>query len=381
MTVSSDVLDPSDRLKQPVPPTASDTRPPGASPPPDTSLPPGASAPHRSANADYHDLRQQVQQRGLMAPQPGYMAFKIVSTLALLGLGLAWLAMAPNLGLRLLAAAFLAIVFTQIGLVAHDIGHRQTLRSARAAEWLGMIHGNLLLGISRHWWVDKHNRHHSHPNEEDNDPDLDIPFIAFSEEAARERRGLPRLIVRHQAALLFPMMLFQALALRHETARFLLAGRVRHLPVEVLFTIAHVVLYVGFVVLVVPGWEALAVIAVHQALFGLYMASIFAPNHKGMPLWESAGPPDFLRQQVITSRNVRSGIVNDFWYGGLNYQIEHHLFPTMPRNKLREAQAMVKHFCQQRGIPYHETGVLQSYREILAHLSEVSAVLRTRPGA
>ncbi len=316
-----------------------------------------------------------------MAPQPGYMAFKIVSTLAMLVVGLVWLAMAPNLGWRLLAAAFLGIVFTQIGLVAHDIGHRQTLRSVRTAEWLGMIHGNLLLGISRHWWVDKHNRHHSHPNEEDNDPDLDIPFIAFSEEAARERRGLPRLIVRHQALLLFPMMLFQAIALRYETIRFLLAGRVRHQFVEVVFTIAHLGLYLGFVVLVVPGWEALAVVAVHQAIFGLYMASIFAPNHKGMPLWASAGPPDFLRQQVITSRNVRSGRFNDYWYGGLNYQIEHHLFPTMPRNKLREAQAMVKELCQKRGIPYHETGALQSYREILAHLREVSAVLRPRTGA
>ncbi len=316
-----------------------------------------------------------------MAPQPGYMTFKIISTLAMLVLGLGWLAMAPNLGLRLLAAAFLGIVFTQIGLVAHDIGHRQTLRSVRAAEWLGMIHGNLMLGISRNWWVDKHNRHHSHPNEEDNDPDLDIPFIAFSEEAARERRGLPRLIVRHQAILLVPMMLLQALALRHETVRFLLAGRVRHRPIEVLFTIAHMVLYVGFVVLVVPGWEALAVIAVHQAAFGLYMASIFAPNHKGMPLWPSSGPPDFLRQQVVTSRNVRSGPFNDFWYGGLNYQIEHHLFPTMPRNKLREAQALVKAFCLRRGIPYYETGALQSYREILAHLSEVSAVLRPGRGA
>ena len=118
----------------------------------------------------------------------------------------------------------------------------------------------------------------------------------------------------------------------------------------------------------------LAFLVVHQAVFGVYLGKTFAPNHKGMP--HPDGTEDFLRRQVLTARNVKAHPFTDFWYGGLNYQIEHHLFPTIPRNKLGEAQTIVKAFCHARSIPYHETGLLQSYRELLQHLHQVSAPLR-----
>ncbi len=97
-----------------------------------------------------------------------------------------------------------------------------------------------------------------------------------------------------------------------------------------------------------------------------------------MPILEKDSPLDFLRQQVLTARNVRAAPLTDFWYGGLNYQIEHHLFPTIPRNKLRKAQQIVRAFCKEHNIAYHETGMLQSYREILGHLHQVGAPLRGR---
>jgi fatty acid desaturase len=106
------------------------------------------------------------------------------------------------------------------------------------------------------------------------------------------------------------------------------------------------------------------------------MVSIFAPNHKAMPLLERDSKVDFLRRQVLTSRNVIAHPITDFWYGGLNYQIEHHLFPRLPRNKLREAQPIIRGFCRDHSIAYHETSVLQSYKEILQHLHEVGAPLR-----
>ena len=87
---------------------------------------------------------------------------------------------------------------------------------------------------------------------------------------------------------------------------------------------------------------------------------------------------DFLHQQVLTARNVEGNPVADFWYGGLNYQIEHHLFPNMPRNNLKKAQVVVKSFCEEKGIPYHQTGVWQSHVEILSFLHEVSAPLRQK---
>ena len=115
---------------------------------------------------------------------------------------------------------------------------------------------------------------------------------------------------------------------------------------------------------------------IHRALFGLYLGSVAAPNHKGMLVSDKDTQLDFLHQQVLSSRNVRAHPVTNFWYGGLNYQIEHHLFPTIPRNKLGEAQQIVKAFCKERGMPYHEARFLQSYQEIFRHLYQVSAPLR-----
>ena len=87
---------------------------------------------------------------------------------------------------------------------------------------------------------------------------------------------------------------------------------------------------------------------------------------------------DFLHRQVLTSRNVRAHPILDTWYGGLNYQIEHHLFPAMPRSSLAEAQRIIRAYCQQHAISYHETGMVRSYREILASLHAVGAPLRLR---
>ena len=77
---------------------------------------------------------------------------------------------------------------------------------------------------------------------------------------------------------------------------------------------------------------------------------------------------DFLRRQVLTSRNIRGSLLTDLAPGGLNYQIEHHLFPSMPRPNLRQARAPVQVFCAQRGVPYSETGLLASYAQVLRHL-------------
>ena len=140
--------------------------------------------------------------------------------------------------------------------------------------------------------------------------------------------------------------------------------------------VLHFALYLSLLFTALEPLQAVLFIAVHRGLYGVYMVSIFAPNHKAMPLLENDSEEDFLRRQVLTSRNVFSHPVTDFWYGGLNYQIEHHLFPRMPRNNLRLAQPIVKDFCRAHAIAYHETSVLQSYGEILQHLHEVGAPLR-----
>src|SRR4029453_17885874 len=116
---------------------------------------------------------------------------------------------------QLVTAAYLAVVFTQVAFVGHDAGHRQIFRSRRANDLVGLVHANLLVGISFGWWVGKHDRHHSNPNHEDLDPDIDIPALAFTAGQASGKRGLARVVARYQAFLFFPLLLLLEAAQLH----------------------------------------------------------------------------------------------------------------------------------------------------------------------
>jgi fatty acid desaturase len=327
----------------------------------------------------YVDLKRIVKENGLMDRQPAYFGRKIVLTLFLLAVGLSLLPILGDSWLQLVNAVYLAVVFVQISFLAHDFGHRQfSFCTPWKNTWSTLILGNLLLGISRQWWIEKHNEHHAHPNQMDVDPDVDIPLLAFEEEQAFEKRGLARFVVKYQAVLIFPLSLVQSLSMVRSSARFLASKKARLPLTEGFLIVAHFALYFGLLFYFLEPLQAVLFFAVHRGLFGLFMVSVFAPNHKAMPLLEKDSEVGFLRRQVLTSRNVHSHPITDFWYGGLNYQIEHHLFPRMPRNNLKEAQPIIQDFCRQLDISYHETSVLQSYREILEHLHEVGAPLRKR---
>ncbi|MFE6488901.1 fatty acid desaturase family protein, partial [Streptomyces sp. NPDC057757] len=151
--------------------------------------------------------------------------------------------------------------------------------------------------------------------------------------------------------------------------------------VEAALLLGHFAVYLTAVFLVLPPGMGFAFIAVHQGLFGVYLGSIFAPNHKGMPTLTGKDRPDFLRRQVLTSRNVHGGWFTDIALGGLNYQIEHHLFPSMPSPNLRRAQVIVRRYCEELGVAYLETSLIASYRQALRSLHEAGAPLRRTDAA
>jgi fatty acid desaturase len=111
-------------------------------------------------------------------------------------------------------------------------------------------------------------------------------------------------------------------------------------------------------------------------MFGLYLGSSFAPNHKGMPILDASDRSGFLRRQLLTSRNVHGGFLTDAALGGLNYQIEHHLFPSMPRPNLRHSQPLIREYCLQRDLPYCQSSLAGSYLQALRHLKNVSKTAR-----
>ncbi|HEV2371203.1 MAG TPA: fatty acid desaturase, partial [Streptosporangiaceae bacterium] len=170
----------------------------------------------------------------------------------------------------------------------------------------------------------------------------------------------------------FPMLLGEAASLHVASIRALASRDSRHRAWESGLLAVHVVGYLTAVFLVLSPVKAVVFILVQQGLFGLYLGSSFAPNHKGMPVLDASERSDFLRRQVLTSRNVHGGFLTDAALGGLNYQIEHHLFPSMPRPNLRHSQALIREYCLQLDLPYCQTSLADSYLQALRHLNSIS---------
>lgn len=183
-------------------------------------------------------------------------------------------------------------------------------------------------------------------------------------------------MAKYQAFLFFPMLVAEAVMLRIRSVQAVLRREVKSVKLESGLLTAHVLGYLAAVFLVLSPGKAVVFLLVHQGLMGVYLGCSFAPNHKGMPILAENERLDYLRKQVLTSRNVVGGRGVDFLLGGLNYQIEHHLFPGMPRPNLRRAQPLIREFCTQRGISYSRCGLLYSYAEVLRHLHAVGAPLR-----
>ncbi len=324
--------------------------------------------------AQYSTLKARIRAAGLLDTQPAYYARKIAITLAVYAAVLA----APFFvhgPLVLLLAAAGGVMTTQVGLIGHDLQHRQIVRSRRMVTVLGIIVGDFLVAISYSWWSRKHNAHHGKPNVLGGDPDIEFPMLAFDEQQIAEKSAFWRPVIAHQAPLFFVLAAFQALNMHVRAIEHVIADAPRHRVWEGLALAGHVAFWA--LLLTHLGWPmALGYFAISQGISGVYNGMVFAPNHKGMPVFAADADLDFLRGQVLTSRNVRGHWFTDLFYGGLNYQVEHHLFPTMPRNNLHRAQPIVRAFCAEADLPYAETSAMGSMRAILGHLHAVSAPLR-----
>ncbi|WP_045558789.1 fatty acid desaturase family protein [Streptomyces sp. FxanaA7] len=329
----------------------------------------------KTSGSDFARLSRKIADAGLMGRRPGYYALRIAGVAALYVGGWGAVALVGDSWWTLAVAAFLAVVFGQVALLAHDAAHRQVFRRRRASEASGRIAG-AGVGMSYGWWQDKHTRHHANPNHEELDPDLDPDLLVWSQDQARAAKGLPRLIGRWQAFLFFPLLTLEGFNLHVSSVKALANRSLKHRTLDGTLLFTHFALYLTVLLWLLPPGMAIAFLAVHQGLFGIYLGSLFAPNHKGMPILTGEDRPDFLRRQVLTSRNVRGGLFTDIALGGLNHQIEHHLFPSMPSPNLRKARTVVRRHCQELGLDYVETGLLTSYRLALASLHQAGAPLR-----
>jgi fatty acid desaturase len=332
-----------------------------------------------ATTADFAVLAKQVREAGLLDRRFGYYSIMIPLTIAAFGVGFTALILIGSSWWALAIAGFLGLTFTQLGFVGHDAGHHEVFRSRRANRLLGLAVGNVLIGMSFGWWVPKHSAHHAHPNELGRDPDVGDGVVVPDADGQIAAGSWPsRFMTKWQAPLFFPLMVLRSTGIYVLGIRRLIRQHDRTAVLEGLLLATHAALYLTVVFWFLSPLKALAFIAIQQAVFSVYLGCSFAPNHKGMPIVDPDQGLSFVRRQVMSSRNVVGGWFTNVALGGLNFQIEHHLFPSMPRPNLARAQNIVRTFCMDHDLGYCEESLTGSFRHTIRHL-RAGALAATLP--
>ena len=325
----------------------------------------------------FTELASTVRDTGLLARS--YLFYAIYGTILALAMGgvITGIILLGDSWFQLLMAGALAVVLTQIAFLGHEASHRAIFVSGPANDRVGRLLSTLVVGISHQWWMNKHSRHHANPNQMGKDPDIASDTIRFTEADAATATGIVKSIVKRQGWLFFPLLTMEGLNLHYRSVVSLATQGTRRQKWTELPAIAlHFGLYLVPLFLFLPLGMAFAFLGVQMAVFGVYMGASFAPNHKGMMIVPEDVKMDFLSKQVLTSRNIRGGWTMSILMGGLNFQIEHHLFPNMARPHLLRTREIVREYCSKLDLPYTETSLVASYVIVVQYLNRVGLAAR-----
>ena len=343
----------------------------------------------RQTVSQFTEILNRVRNAGLLSKKPSFYIFRLIG-ISVIASGL-WIA-GGFLGLLVdqhwawifgafLVVGLLGVLAAQYGFIAHEAAHRQIFKSNRANDWAGLILANLFAGLSYGFWLRKHNKHHQKPNQIGEDPDIAIRVLSFTVESRDEKKGVERWFSNRQGFFFPLLLLFTGFDLLLDSLASLKRKDrkigTRSLEFALMLfrqTGPYVVLTLMF------GWAwAIALWFFMMLMFGFFMGAAFAPNHKGMPLVPKDSKIDFFQRQVLTSRNIRGSWLTDNLMGGLNYQVEHHLFPSMARPNLAKAHKIVVEYCKENAIPLVEMNLLSSYMVVMRYLNDVGLSKNSDP--
>jgi fatty acid desaturase len=253
-----------------------------------------------------------------------------------------------------------SVIATTIAMYGHEGSHRSFSESPRRNELLTYLAFALFSGMSTSYWRNKHDRaHHATPNVEGQDPDIK-PFPFASSSGGHAVCGpKERFFQRHfQRWLFWPMSTLMVVGIRRSSLVHLArAPRTREWALEVACLVAHYTLWV-IVPTIVWGLAGFAVYAAIWAGVGVLLALIFAPAHMGLPV--AANPKQGWTHQLATTRNLEMPRAMSFFFVGLDYQIEHHLFPKIPHANLRRAAEISRAWCERHGVTYISTPYVEA---------------------
>lgn len=343
----------------------------------------------------YRELRAKLFSMGMFSSNLYYYLYKVLSNFALLGAAIYCAVKYDSLMIQLFGATLLGLFWQQSGWLAHDFLHHQVFKNHLYGDMMGILIGNICQGFSVHWWKNKHNTHHAVPNlhesspqASDGDPDIDtMPIIAWSLKMAEQARdsSFGRFMIRWQAVFYFPVLLVARIAWAQQSWVFVFrkvsswesksaAADRKNIQYPTLEKIGLILHYIGlyFIVRNMSILNAVLFLLVAECSCGLFLALVFGLGHNGMAVYPANERPDFWKLQVSTTRNIKSNMFTDWFCGGLQYQVDHHLFPMLPRHNLKQVHALVESFCKEHDVTYHETDMWDGTKEVLSHLSKVS---------
>ena len=343
----------------------------------------------------YRELRAKLIAMGLFNASPLYYVYKVLSNLAILAASVFLAVSFDSMVMHIIGAVLLGLFWQQCGWLAHDFLHHQVFKTRALGDLAGIIVGNLFQGFSVQWWKSKHNSHHAVPNlhesspdAADGDPDIDtMPILAWTLKMAESAKdsSLGRFMIRWQAVFYFPVLFFARLAWAYQSWVFVFGGYGQHsvkgaaldrkkMAYPLLEKLALILHYTWLLAIMyhMPLLNALVYFLVGQTSCGLMLAIVFGLGHNGMAVYPANERPDFWKLQVTTTRNVTSTPFVDWFCGGLQYQVDHHLFPMLPRHNLKKVHTLVESFCKEQGVSYHEADMLTGTIEVLEHLQKVS---------
>ncbi|KAL2621888.1 hypothetical protein R1flu_002093 [Riccia fluitans] len=333
---------------------------------------------------DYRELRTALMRAQMFKTSIPYYVSKFITVFAILAAALAVINWNQSYLAVLGSSLIMGIYWQQCGWLAHDFVHNQVTDNRKFNSYFGgLFVGNVMTGFSLGWWKTKHNVHHAVTNECDEkynpiDPDIDtVPLLAWSKEILDTVDDqFVRSVISVQHWLFVPLLFLARISWMYSSwAHASSFPMPRWLRVaEKTTLLIHYSSVIGAALYFLPVPQAICWVILSEFFSGLFLSIVFTVSHNGMEMYTN--PKNFVTAQLASTRNIKNQFFYDWFSGGLNWQIEHHLFPTLPRHSLGKIAPHVKALCAKHNLDYQEISLAAAMRAAFDRLVEVAAIAR-----
>ncbi|KAK7506439.1 hypothetical protein BaRGS_00002551 [Batillaria attramentaria] len=324
---------------------------------------------------DFRELRRKAEDMGWFHASPVFftlillhiIALEVGAWLLLYYFGTGWLTL-------LAASVLLVTAQAQAGWAQHDFGHLSVFNSSRLNHITHIFIINFLKGASSAWWNYRHYQHHAKPNRISMDPDIRMDKVLVLgkvqpvEWGQKKKTGFFGAHFNYQHEYFFFVMppLLLPLYFNYEIPYFLITRKMwNELFWMGTFFLRYCLMFYTFF----GVWGAVTFYLWIRFLESHWFVWTTQMNHIPMDVSRDQNE-DWVTMQLKATCNVDQSYFNDWFSGHLNFQIEHHLFPTMPRHNLHKVAPLVRSLCKKHGIHYQSKPLFTAFRDIVGSLKD-----------